>query len=127
MESVTQQWRKSVPPILSTSYCEFHGAHSCAHAQKTIPLAPIHSFTKQIVLELKLFDIHYTSFPHAPYKLLPPNKNILGAHRFFSLFLLSFSSHTFSCACGSLCEPRKYFFKFSFCAFTCLSNNSLIS
>ena len=37
------------PPILSTSHCEFYGARSCAHARKAIPLAPIHSFTKQIV------------------------------------------------------------------------------
>ena len=31
---------------------QFYGAHSCAHSQKTIPLGPIHSFTKQIVLLL---------------------------------------------------------------------------
>ena len=49
IELATQQWRKSAPSILSTSHCEFNGAHSCAHAQKTIPMAPIHSFTKQIV------------------------------------------------------------------------------
>ena len=49
VDSVTQQWRKSSPPILSTSHCEFYGTHSCAHAQKTISLAPIHPFTKQIV------------------------------------------------------------------------------
>ena len=57
IESVTQQWRKSVPPILSTSRCEFNGTHSCAHARKTIPLAPIHLFTKQIVPSMyqKLF------------------------------------------------------------------------
>ena len=36
-------------PILSTNYCKFNGARLCAHARKTIPLAPIHSFTKQIV------------------------------------------------------------------------------
>ena len=49
IESVTQQWRKSAPPILSTSHCEFNGIRSCVHARKTIPLAPIHPFTKQIV------------------------------------------------------------------------------
>ena len=48
IESVTQQRRKSAPPFLSTSHCEFNGARSCTHAQKTIPLAPIHSFTRQI-------------------------------------------------------------------------------
>ena len=37
-ESATQQWRKSAPPILSTSECEFNGVRLCAHARKTIPL-----------------------------------------------------------------------------------------
>ena len=32
VESVTQQWKKSVPPIQSTSHCEFNGARSCAHS-----------------------------------------------------------------------------------------------
>ena len=45
IESVTQQWRKQAPPILSTSHCKFYGTCSCAHTQKTIPLAPFHSFT----------------------------------------------------------------------------------
>ena len=30
-----------------------------------------------------LFDIHSTSFLHAPYKLFPSIKNILGARSFF--------------------------------------------
>ena len=41
-----------------------------------------------------------------------PSKNILGTRHFFLiliLLLLSFSSHTFSWACGSLCEPWKFF------------------
>ena len=45
LESVTQQWRKSVVPILSIDHCE-DDAHLCAHAQKTIPLTPIQSFTR---------------------------------------------------------------------------------
>ena len=97
IESVTQQWRKSAPPILSTSHCELYATRSCAHTRKTIPLAPIHSFTKHNVsriVDLKSFDIHRTSFPHAPYKLLPPNKNILGACHFF--FVSSYSFKNFS-------------------------------
>ena len=121
-----------MPPILSTSHCEFYGARLCAHAQKTIPLAPIHSFTKQIVpriVDLKSFDIHDTSFPYAPYKLLPFIKNILGAHRFFSFFLLSFIFIThFSWACVTPWhESRNLYLKHSFSTYTCLSNNSLIS
>ena len=37
-------------PILSTSHYELYGDHSCAHTPKTITLAPIHSFTKQIAM-----------------------------------------------------------------------------
>ena len=52
IESATQQWRKSAPPILSTSHCEFIGVRLCAHAQKTIHLPPINPLTKQIVLSM---------------------------------------------------------------------------
>ena len=38
-----------MPPILSTSHCEFYGARSCAHARKIILLAPIYPFNRQIV------------------------------------------------------------------------------
>ena len=104
-----------MPPILSTSHCELYGNHSCGHARKP---SPWHLFTRLLnkystfnvsrIVDSKSFDIHYLSFPHVPYKHLPPNKSILGTHR-FSLFLLSFSLHTFLWACGSSCEPRKYF------------------
>ena len=49
IELVTQQWRKSALSTLSTSQCKLYGTRSCTHAQKTIPMAPIHSFTKQMV------------------------------------------------------------------------------
>ena len=49
---MTQQLRKLVPPILITCHCEFSGARLCAHAQETIPLAPILPFTKHIVPSL---------------------------------------------------------------------------
>ena len=93
----------------------------CAHAQKTISLAPIHSFTKQILPSMyqellswsrlisaitRVFCMRLTNSPfHQKY------------FRRLWFFFLSFSSHTFSWACGSLREPRKCF---SFCAFTCL-------
>ena len=73
--------------------------------------------------------------PHAPYKLLSPSKNILGARRFFSLFVTFFHFHrtlfrglagVLRGLAGALRESRK-FFKLSFCTFTCLSTNSLIS
>ena len=56
--------------------------------------------------DLKSFDIHYTSFPHAPYTLLPPNKDSLDACNFCLCFYFHFHRILF---CGSLREPRKYF------------------
>ena len=103
----------------------------CPHS-KTIPLAPINPFTKQIVPSLcpesftqSFIKIVFTSFLQAPYKVLPTISYIFMCTLFlFSCFFLSFASRTFSWACRSLCEPWKFF---SFCAFTCLSNNSLTS
>ena len=49
IESVNQQWRKSAPLSCVPAIASFYGARSHAHARKTIPLVPIHSFTRQIV------------------------------------------------------------------------------
>ena len=122
-----------MPPILSTSHCKFNGTCSCTHTQKAITLAPTHPFTKQIVPTL-----YPESFTRSLCRLFSPVFGvgiIKGFLPFFvhvifpCFFVYSFYSHHthFSWACGSLCEPRKYFFKLSFCAFTCLSNYSLIS
>ena len=63
---------------------------------KTIPLSPIHLFTKQMVPSFSCdFRMH-------------PIKYFLPSTTFASFFLVSFSSHTFSWACGSFCEPRKF-------------------
>ena len=40
-----------MPPILSTTHCELNGACLRAYTRKTIPLVPIHPFTKQIVYD----------------------------------------------------------------------------
>ena len=118
-----------MPPILSTSHCEFYGTHSYTHAQKTIPLVLIHPFTKQIIPSLyqeSSTNISWRSISPVPLvRLINHFQTFLRAS--FFLLLSSFSSHTFSWACGSLREPRKYFFKYSFYAFTLSSNNSLIS
>ena len=69
---------------------------------KTVPLAPIHPFTKQIVpslyhnIDLKLVDIHGTSFPQAAYKLSPPS--IAVSCMCHLNFFVSFLLHT-SWAC----------------------------
>ena len=81
--------------------------------------------TKQIVPSM-----HQESFTRSLLRSFSPvlcvriNNIFTRMSFFFRLFVFSFSSHSFSWACGSLREPRMLF---SFCAFTCLSNNSLIS
>ena len=85
----------------------------CAHTRKTIPLAPIHSFTKHYstfnvsrIDELESFDIHYTSVPQSPYKHPPSIKNILGARRFFSLF--HFHRTLFRGLAGACVNPESF-------------------
>ena len=46
---------------------------------------------------------------------------------FLLCFFLSFSSHAFNGLAGACVNPGGFIFKFSFCTFTCLPNNSLIS
>ena len=101
IELATQQWRKSVPIILSTSHCKFNGTRSCTHIRKTIPQAPIRSFTKQIVPSLYQQSSTWSwlifmawVFYSYPINALLPSIIFLCAS-FFSCFFLSFSSHTF--------------------------------
>ena len=88
---------------------------------KIIPLAPTYIFTHLLnkyvvpsiyvsrIFHLKSFDIHSTSFPHVPYKLLPPIKKYFRRLSFF--FLFHFHRTLLSWACGSLQlrEPQKIF------------------
>ena len=113
IELATQQWRKSVLVSLMAPFVR--------PRSKNHTLAPIHLFTKQIapsmyqeLIGLKSFVIHDTSFQHAPYKFFPSIKNILGVSYFFLYF-----HHSFRGLAGA--------FKLSFCVFTYLLNNSLIS
>ena len=119
IEPVTQQWRKSAPPILSSSHCEFNGVRSCTHARKTIPMAPIHSFMvpTYIVPELliqSLFQLFSPVFCKCPIKCVLPSIIFLRTSFSFSLFV-SFSSHTFSWACRSLREPQEFLQTFFLC------------
>ena len=116
IESVTQQWRKSAPPILSTSHCEFNGACSCAHARKTIPLALIHPFTKQNLMVPSFCPESLTrSFfrlfsPVLCVRLIKgflPPKTFLHARRFFSLFY--FYRTLFHGHAGACVNPRSFF------------------
>ena len=114
------QWRNLAPLILST---EFNGTRSCAHARKTILLAPIHSFTRQIVatfivssiIDLRFFAIGHTCFSTAPYKL---SITFLRTRR-------PFLSHLFVGFLELVHVNPRTFFKLSFCAFICLCNNTL--
>ena len=115
VESTTQQWRKSAPPILSTSHCEFNGARSCAHARKTILLTLIHPFTTHIVPSLYPQSFPSSSCRSFPpvflfgrYKGLPSMNNIFMRVSFFFLILLSFSSHTFRGLAGAYVNPGRF-------------------
>ena len=82
----------------------------CAHARKTIPLAPIQLFTRQIV--------QTTSFHQNNYYAR------IGARRFFFLCLFYFHRTLFSWACVT---PGNFYLKYSFSTYTYLLYNSLIS
>ena len=116
---------------ICTSQCELNGTHSCAHAQKTIPLAPIHPFTKQMVSSLcpeslarSLSQLYSLVLCKRLIKCFLPSIKFY-THVIFSLFL-SFSLHAF-CGLAGASMNHGSFLKLSFCAFTYLSNNSLIS
>ena len=102
---------------------------SCAHARKTILLAPIQSFTRQIVPSLcgpkilqipsYLSPIQTTSFHQNNYYAG------IGARRFFFFLSLFYFHRTpFSWACVT---PGNYYLKYSFSTYAYLPYNSLIS
>ena len=68
-------------------------------------------------------------FRYGLIKSFLPQKIFWSGRRFFFFFFyfLSFSSHTFFVGLRELSWIPEVFFKLSFCTFTCLSNNSLIS
>ena len=104
----------------------------CDYARRTILFRPIRLFTRESLPSflknqyLKLIEIGSAILLIQPYNCLLVTTKIFTWQSFFSSFFLLFSSHTFSWACGSFHEPRK-FFQTLFYTFTCLSNNSLIS
>ena len=107
------------PPILSTSHCEFNGTHSCAHARKTILLAPIHPFTKQtvatfivsIIVYPKLMQIVPSIFGMGIIKDFIPSITFLHMRRFF-LFLSLFHCHRmlFCGLAGGCVNHRSFLF-----------------
>ena len=103
--------------LLSTSHCKFNGACSCTHTQKTIPLAPIHLFTKQIVPSLSpesLIQSLVRSLSPVPLiKGFLPSITFLHA-RCFSCLFLSFSSHTFFVGLQELALTLEVFFQTNF-------------
>ena len=95
---------------------------------KTIPLASIHLFSKQMVPSLCPESLTQHSLRlFSPVlcvcliKGFLPSITFLRARRFFFYFFCFIFIAHFLWACGSLCEPQKFS---SFCLFTCLSNNS---
>ena len=127
IESATRQWRKLTPPILSTSHCEFIVVPVCSPTlKKASPWYQLliystnSTFIVSIIVYLKVVQIVFTGFGYGHYKGLPFINNIFTLVSFFLVCLfLSCSLHTFFVG--------RSIFSNSFCAFTCLSNNSLIS
>ena len=131
MESINWEWRKSVPPFLSTSHCECNGAHSCTHIQQ-----PDSLFTQDF--------INFAESITSLLKLVCPifwflSKNFLHSHFFFLFLFLYFhrtifvalhslfSLHIFRGLAGACVNPRIFIFKLLFCTYTCLSKYSRIS
>ena len=110
-----------MPPILGTSHRKFNGTCLCAYSRKTIPLAPIHLFTKQMVPSLcpelltkSLSKLFSPAFLMHPIKCFLPS--ITSSHFFFVCLFLSFSLHTF-CGLAGVCVNLGSFSN-SFYAFT---------
>ena len=104
--------------MLSTSHYEFNGARSCAHARKTIPLAPIHLFTKQMVPSLcpesltrSLFQSFSSVFCMHPIKCFLPSITFLCARRFFYFLVCFFRFHCtlFRGLAGACMNSGKFF------------------
>ena len=104
---------------------------SCAHTQKTIPLAHIQSFTNQIVPSLcrnswsKDASNPFLSFCVACIQttFFHQDNYYTGIHACCFFFVL-FSSHTLLWACVT---PGNYHLKYSFSTYTYLPYKSLIS
>ena len=97
-----------MPPILSTSQCEFNGTRSCSHTRKTIPLAPIHLFTKQMVPSLCQESLTRSSL-----RSFSPVLSV----RLIKGFLPSI---TFLSAHGFLNQARAWFLKITLCGCMCV-------
>ena len=122
IESVTQQWRKLATAILSTSHCELDDVRLCAHAQKIIPLAPIHPFTIQKVPSLYSINNHHLEIDSwQSIKLLFNRRSIndffpsitfLHACRFLLFFLFLFHRTLLRGLVGACMNPGSFSFLF---------------
>ena len=107
--------------------CKKLGSHTISYQSLLLSTIVLNdtTFIVSIIVSPRLVQIVFTGSLYEHYKGLRSMNNIFTRTSFFLVCLfLSFLSHTFLWACRSLHEPQKFF---SFCAFTCLSNNSLIS
>ena len=93
-----------MPPILSTSHCEFNGARSCAHARKP----SLYHQSTRLVNKYYLCCIYNRLLEARADRFHRFFTWVFMRASFFSYSFLSFSSHTFLWACGSLHEPRKF-------------------
>ena len=112
MKSVTQQWRKSVPPILSTSHCEFNGTVRAPTLEKP---SPWHQFTRLLnkwylhCIQNRWLEACPDRFPQFCARLIKgflPPKTFLCVRRFFLCFI--FIAH-FRGVAGACVNPRSIF------------------
>ena len=76
------------------------------------------------IIGLKSFDIHDTSFPHAPYKLLPSIKNVLGTR---CLFLSTFIFIALFCGLAGACMNLESIFSNSLFMHSLSNNHSFLN
>ena len=100
------------PKYQPLAQCEFNGTRSCAQARKTIPIAPIHLFTRQIVY-LHCINNHRPEVLCNQCKLPPSINNIFRcALLFFFVSFFHFHCTLFRGIAGASVTPEV--FKLSF-------------
>ena len=109
---------------------------SCAHARKTIPMAPIHPFTKkmvrtfivsrivdpklvQIIIVLPVFHMHLI-------KCFFPSITFLRTHCFFSSTFFHFHCTLSRGLAGAYVNPRSFFQTLFVHSLLCQTTHSLI-
>ena len=109
IESATQQWRKSVPPILSTSHYELRPfVCPCSRNHPLNTNSPVYytngTFIVSTIVSQQLVQIVFTGFLFGHYKGLPSINNIFTCVLIFSSAFI-FIAHFFRGLAGAYMNP----------------------